>query len=247
MLHTIADSGAKKTKGIAVTYRAGKGNMFGTCPADCKMNDSGNGTKEIDREYFAALLDAVPHKGHSFTYTHFPWHLWADQLAPGKTVVNYSTESITGAAAAARVVPTVVVVREDDWHGQKTIKAPLFGASRNGDLIQTDAVPIVRCPAEYRDNFSCRDCGAGLPLCARADRGYIIGFTAHGVFKRKAEDSSTRGGCYAAGGKVRYWWEKLANWEGSSETDAEHVRRFVKGLPPGSIVRHHVAGDIGQE
>jgi hypothetical protein len=180
------------------------------------------------------LLDAVPSKGVSFTYSHFDWKLWADKLAPGKTVINFSTESpLTAAAATLENVPSVVVLREDYWQGSKTQSAP-FG------------VRIVRCPAEYRAGFSCRDCGNGLPLCARLDRDYIIGFTAHGPSKKKATDPTQRGGCYADAGNCRIWWDDTANGE-QCETDAEKVRRFAKSLPPRSIVRHHVAGDIGAE
>ena len=75
----------------------------------------------------------------------------------------------------------------------------------------------------------------------------MIGFTAHGVSKRKALDSKTRGGCYASGGNVALHWRKLAEEIQGGETDAERVRRFARGLAPGSIVRHHVAGDIGRE
>ncbi len=234
MLKTVEMSRATKTAGIAVTYRAGTGEKYGTCPASCKMNCSGKGAEQIDAEYLDALLDAVPSKGVSFTYSHFDWKLWADKLAPGKTVINFSTESpLTAAAATLENVPSVVVLREDYWQGSKTQSAP-FG------------VRIVRCPAEYRAGFSCRDCGNGEPLCARLDRDYIIGFTAHGPSKKKAADPETRGGCYADAGNCRIWWDDTANGE-QCETDAEKVRRFAKSLPPRSIVRHHVAGDIGAE
>jgi hypothetical protein len=234
MLKTVEMSRATKTAGIAVTYRAGTGEKYGTCPASCKMNCSGKGAEQIDAEYLDALLDAVPSKGVSFTYSHFDWKLWADKLAPGKTVINFSTESpLTAAAATLENVPSVVVLREDYWQGSKTQSAP-FG------------VRIVRCPAEYRAGFSCRDCGNGEPLCARLDRDYIIGFTAHGPSKKKAADPTQRGGCYADAGNCRIWWDDTANGE-QCETDAEKVRRFAKSLPPRSIVRHHVAGDIGAE
>jgi len=234
MLKTVEMSRATKTAGIAVTYRAGTGEKYGTCPASCKMNCSGKGAEQIDAEYLDALLDAMPRKGVSFTYSHFDWKLWADKLAPGKTVINFSTEApLTAAAATLENVPSVVVLREDYWQGSKTQSAP-FG------------VRIVRCPAEYRAGFSCRDCGNGKPLCARLDRDYIIGFTAHGPSKRKAADLETRGGCYADAGNCRIWWDATANGD-QCETDAEKVRRFAKSLPPRSIVRHHVAGDIGAE
>ena len=234
MLKTVDYSRATKTRGIAVTYRAGTGEKYATCPASCKMNCSGKGAKQIDADYLDALLDAVPRRGVSFTYSHFDWKLWADKLAPGKTVINFSTESpLTAAAATLENVPSVVVLREDYWQGSKTQSAP-FG------------VRIVRCPAEYREGFSCADCGNGEPLCARRDRDYIIGFSAHGPSKKKAADPETRGGCYADAGNCRIWWEDTATGE-QRETDAEKVRRFAQSLPPGSIVRHHVAGDIGAE
>jgi hypothetical protein len=234
MLKTVDYSRATKTRGIAVTYRAGTGEKYATCPASCKMNCSGKGAKQIDADYLDALLDAVPRRGVSFTYSHFDWKLWADKLAPGKTVINFSTESpLTAAAATLENVPSVVVLREDYWQGSKTQSAP-FG------------VRIVRCPAEYREGFSCADCGNGEPLCARRDRDYIIGFSAHGPSKKKAADPETRGGCYADAGNCRIWWDDTANGE-QCETDAEKVRRFAQSLPPGSIVRHHVAGDIGAE
>lgn len=237
MLKTVETSRATKTAGIAVTYRAGSGEKYATCPADCKMNCSGKGAEKIDAEYLDALLDAVPRKGVSFTYSHFDplVYGWGKKLKEGKTVINFSTESPAAAAASIyNGVPSVVVLREDYWQGSKTQSAP-FG------------VKIVRCPAEYRPGFSCRDCGNGLPLCARLDRDYIIGFTAHGPSKKKAADPSTRGGCYADAGNCRIWWDETANAQQPDETDAEKVRRFAKSLPPRSIIRHHVAGDIGAE
>ena len=232
MLKTVEISRAKKTKGIAVTYRAGSGEKYATCPSDCKMNCSGKGAAEIDWKYFDALLDAVPPKGVSFTYTHFHWNQWfRHHMGEGKTVVNYSTEYLPAASKAAEYVPTVVVVPETFWHGRKT-------AAPHGKTI-------VRCPAEYRD-ISCAQCGNGDPLCARRDRNFIIGFTAHGPSKKKAADLETRGGCYADAGNCRIWWNETAKGE-QEETDAEKVKRFAKSLPPRSIIRHHVAGDIGAE
>jgi hypothetical protein len=46
---------------------------------------------------------------------------------------------------------------------------------------------VVTCPATYNDKIQCANCGAGRPLCARADRGYAIGFPVHGTGKKKAE------------------------------------------------------------
>ncbi len=41
---------------------------------------------------------------------------------------------------------------------------------------------IVRCPAEYLEKVTCANC----VLCTRADRSYIVGFTAHGSRKKRA-------------------------------------------------------------
>ena len=234
MLKTVENSAATKTRGIAVTYRAGNKEMYGTCPASCELNCSGKGSQKIDHDYFDALLAAVPRGGISFTYTHFDWFNWCDKAnkeTTGQTVVNYSASTLSSAVVASRVVPTVVVVGEDLW--------------ANGKVFSTDAVPVVRCPAEYREKFSCADCGNGIPLCARRNRDYIIGFTAHGSGKKKAADPETVGGCYADGGRVRLHWNATANSDQITETDGEKLKRFAEGLRAGSIIRHHVAGDIG--
>ena len=235
MLKTVEISRAKKTAGIAVTYRAGKNKMFGTCPASCNLNDSGKGAENVDNKYLDALLNAKPKKGFSFTYSHFDFNAWIDKArSVGKTVINFSTESPAAAAAAIlKGVPSVLVIRDDYWQGKKNQSAP-FGVS------------IVRCPAEYQ-NMSCNDCGNGEPLCARMDRNYIIGFTAHGPNKRKAASLTDQGGCYGAQGNCRIWWNDTAASEQSDETDGEKLSRFVKSLPVRAIIRHHVAGDIGSD
>lgn len=235
MLKTVARSSAKKTDGIAVTYRAGTTEPFGTCPTTCELNCSGKGADEIDAEYLDALLSAVPRKGVSFTYSHFDPHTygWGSQLGEGKTVINFSAPTKRVAAASVlNRIPAVTVVSEDSWQGKKTQPAGW-------------GVRLVRCPAEYLSDFSCADCGGGLPLCARRDRNYAIGFTAHGAGKRKAADPDTTGGCYAAGGNVALHWRHTAD-QSQDETDAERLTRFARGLPPRSIIRHHVAGDIGR-
>ena len=243
MLRTVETSRAKKTKGIAVTYRAGNGEKFGTCPPSCSLNDSGKGAKEIDWQYFYALLDAVPRKGVSFTYSHFPWIDWFRKLKRDKTVINYSADNLQDAAIAAGAVPTVTIVNEAQWQGKKRFSVELEIEYARDD-VPNEKHTVVRCPAEYRD-ISCAQCGDGEPFCARLNRKFIIGFTAHGPNKRKAADETTQGGCYAAQGNCRIWWQDTAESE-QSETDGEKLKRFVSGLPPRSIIRHHIAGDIGK-
>ena len=97
MLKTTAISTAKKTAGCAVTYRAGTGDKFATCPATCGLNPSGRGCAEIDAPYLDAVADAVPRRGVSFTYSHFDPLFWAHKLAAGKTVINYSADDLKAA------------------------------------------------------------------------------------------------------------------------------------------------------
>jgi hypothetical protein len=79
-------------------------------------------------------------------------------------------------------------------------------------------------------------------LCARADRDYVIVFVAHGSGARLVGDDQA-GGCYGNTGPVRLAWEKTKT--GGHQADAAELVRFAKSLPPGSLLRHHVVGDLG--
>ena len=237
MLKTVETSRAQKTKGLAVTYRAGEKEKFGTCPATCELNPSGCGASKIDQEYLDAVSLAVPVKGISFTYSHFaPIHFFKKN-GPGRTVINFSCRTVAQAAiyvsrkTRALNVPVVVTVALDFWNGRKT--------------VDSDGARFVRCPAEYLPQFGCAQCGNGDPLCARLDRDYVIGFTAHGVHKKKAANPDDAGGCYASGGNVLLHWEATAG-QTQGETDGEKLKRFAKSLAPRTILRHHIAGDIGE-
>jgi hypothetical protein len=81
-------------------------------------------------------------------------------------------------------------------------------------------------------------------LCAQLDRRYAVGFTAHGVHKKKAANPDEAGGCYATGGNVLIHWTHTADQD-QDETDGDRLRRFAKSLAPRTILRHHIAGDIG--
>ena len=236
MLKTVKNSTANKTAGLAVTYRAGKDNNFGTCPADCKLNDSGRGcgAGQIDFEYLEAVLDAKPRRGESFTYSHFHPLYWAHKLAPNKTTINFSADNLAEAVQIIKdkVAPVVTVVKKSFW--------------KNGKNAIADGVRVVRCPAEYLENLGCVNCGGkDGPLCARLNRDFIIGFTGHGASKKKIENDK-RGGCYAAGGNVAIHWRATAGQQ-QDQTDGDKLRAFVKTLSPLAVIRHHVAGDIGAE
>ena len=64
MLKTVARSANKKTGPIAVTYRAGEHETYGTCPRSCALHPkSETGTDHIDADYLAAVYDSVPRRG----------------------------------------------------------------------------------------------------------------------------------------------------------------------------------------
>jgi hypothetical protein len=237
MLNTVEHSRAKKTAGLAVTYRAAPGDMYGTCPDTCPLKPAATSTTEIDREYEAALRAGVPKRGQAYLYTHFPPSKWAEQNtgAPGQAVFNYSATSTNDAAEQTRHgVASVAVVPANYWDRRASHKVMTDGRTRG-----------VRCPAELRD-ISCVNCGNGRPLCARPERDYFVIFTAHGASKRKAGDNADPGGCYAGGGNVALHWRGLASKAEPAETDAEQHKRFARSLPPGSILRPHIAGDMGR-
>ena len=236
MLNTVENSQAKKTAGLAVTYRAAGGDMYGTCPDTCPLKPAATSTHEIQRDYEAAVRRAVPRKGIAFLFTHFPPAQWGEQNtgAPDQTVFNFSADTLADAARHIKNgAASVAVVPADYWNGRDSAK-----------VTESDGVKMVRCPNETT-GIDCANCGNGTPLCARPAREHGIVFTAHGASKRKAGDNQVRGGCYAGGGNVALHWRHLSERDEITETDAEQVARFAAGLSPRTILRHHIAGDIG--
>ena len=233
MLKTTLNSRANKTKGLAVTYRSGSENKFGTCPKDCELNPSGCGSNTIDEKYLNALLNCKPKKGESFTFTHFSPLFWKHKMSDKTTTINWSTKTVKQAIQAIKdKIPSVLVVDDKFF--------------KNGKNRKFDNVLFVRCPSEYNKNLGCLQCGSGKPLCARQDREYIIGFTSHGVFKKDASDPNKKGGCYGNGGNVNIHWQKMPN-QIQPESDAEKLKNFKKVLPHNAIIRHHVVGDLGHD
>jgi hypothetical protein len=110
------------------------------------------------------------------------------------------------------------------------------------DIIQ--GVRFVRCPAEENKKITCQNCGSGQPLCARLKRDYIIKFTAHGA-NRKKVGSQEKGGCYAGTGFTFFAWKATAEQK-QEMTDGVKVLKWAKSRPYGTMIRHHVAGDIGK-
>ena len=225
MLKTVAISSNKKTGPIAVTYRSGAADVFGTCPKTCGLLPCGKaGAAEIDSEYIRAVVDAVPRQGKAWTYSHF----LADQLPlpeEGKTVINASCDSMDEAVRAFSLSrPAVVALPHQDWKS-----------------TEYKGVQFVRCPAELSDSFACSDCGGGNPICAQPHRDYVVAFFAHGPSAKRVGTGT--GGCYGSSGPVAIQWRNTK--DKGAANDAEAVRQFARSLPPGSLLRHHVVGDVG--
>ena len=167
-------------------------------------------------------------------FTHFEPGQWAEKNQAGRTTFNYSADTLADAARCIKSgTAAVAVVAADYWNDRASAK-----------VTEAGGVKMVRCPDETT-GVGCARCGSGVPLCARPDRDYAIIFTAHGASKRKAGDPTEAGGCYAAGGNVALHWRRLSERDAATEPDAEHVLRFAAGLAPRTILRHHIAGDIG--
>ncbi len=229
MLKTVRQSANKKTGPIAVTYRAGAHSVFATCPSTCALNPKGaQGAQLIDQEYLAALVHAVPAGGQAWTYSHFPAEL-LPAPAPGRTVINASCDTAAQAVRAVRA-------------GRP---ATLAAAADTADSWpqKIEGVRFYRCPAETSDTVTCESCGKGRPLCARGDRREVIVFVAHGT-AAKLVGQDAQGGCYGSAGPVALQWKRTSS--SGAPDDAAELARFAQSLPPGSLLRHHVVGDIGR-
>lgn len=227
MIKTIAVSSNRKTGPIAVTYRSGEHETYGTCPKSCSLHPkSSTGTDRIDVEYLLAVSDAVPKRGIAWTYSHFPAAV-LPLPAKGKTVFNVSCDSVKEALEAVALGRPAVLT-----------------APANTPLpFQEARTRFVACPAQLSEGFTCQQCGGGVPLCARGDRDYVIVFLAHGTGAKKV--GTGEGGCYAASGPTAIQWHGTKT-KGRPD-DAKVLREFAASLPVGSLLRHHVAGDVGKE
>jgi hypothetical protein len=110
MLRTVPVTANRKTGPIAVTYRSGTHETYGTCPKSCALHPKNEtGADSIDAEYLAALRQAVPRNGQAWTYSHFPAELLPVPAA-GETVINASCDTMADALAAAAIFAVLCVV-----------------------------------------------------------------------------------------------------------------------------------------
>lgn len=115
----------------------------------------------------------------AWTYTHKRDYQTIVANRGGMTV-NLSADNLQDADSLAGKGLPVVVVLSSDFEEKKATKTPA------GRLV-------VVCPAARKGlDVTCQSCGNGSPLCARADRDYIVGFPAHGTAKKTVNLIATR-------------------------------------------------------
>jgi len=253
MLKTVEKSRAKKTTGSAVTYRAGKDNVFGSCPNTCPLNPvQDKSTDEIDWYYLKAVLHAVPKKGKAFTFTHFKLEnepldklflLHDIKVNENTTTINRSTDSLDEAVAVhSKMFPTAVTLPYKNAGYPPNVKKNFTYKN----------VRFVRCPAEYNKTITCKNC----QLCTRKLRNFVIVFYAHGN-QKELVGKKENGGCYGTFGNVRYQWEHTRknvknvskyNFNSfiSSTIEQKQLKDFANSLDTGTLLRHHVVGDFGK-
>jgi len=132
---------------------------------------------KVDAKALRELVDANTGK-RGFTYTHKPLslgNLSAIRSANKRGfTINLSGNSITHADRLARTgLPVATVVPAD-----------------SADRFTTpDGNRVVVCPAQRVDGLSCDKCR----LCAKADRGFIVGFKPHGTGAKRVDKVATSG------------------------------------------------------
>jgi hypothetical protein len=128
-----------------------------------------NNTIDIDK--LQQLVTANQGK-NGFTYTHYPIdnsiNLAAIQSANAAGfTINISAESLEQADQAYNLgLPSTVVLSTNP--GTSTFKSPAGNT-------------IAICPAQLKDDVSCKTC----QLCQKSSRKAIVGFIAHGSSKAK--------------------------------------------------------------
>ena len=212
---------------VSCTTRAGGGDMYGTCPSTCPLKPPDKGTHTLDSSYARKLSKAVPKGGLAWAYTHFDWRYWFKDFGfntEGRTVMNYSASHINKAINAMdKGIPTVFNLPSEGTPS---------GHVKLGDHY------FFWCPAETHEDKNCSNCNLnGRPICAQPDRKVGV------LFKNKKWKKNP---CYAANGFVVREWKKTMQIL-SNLTDGMRLSHWIKSLPYGSWVRHHIAGDMGKD
>ena len=232
VLKTISNSQSSKTQGLAVTYRSGGLNQFGTCPTTCSLNPlKDNKREDIDVEYLEAIVNTIPKRGVSYTYTHFN----LDKLKNLKLIedIKYNKNKATINRSADTIEQALKY-----YHKDYDTVVVLPYTEKPDKHFTKDGVKFVRCIAEYNKKINCSNCN----LCADKQRKFVVVFYAHGSKKKKI--GKEKGGCYGANGRTNLHWLATQR-QAQTESDAEKLKSFIKSLPHGRKIRHHVVGDVG--
>lgn len=234
MIKAIYPTQANKLGVIAATYRAGTESIFSTCPVTCNLLPKPlEGTTLIDISYLRSEMMAVPRDGVAWSYTHFPPTEVPQFKFPVQSTLNYSTNNITEALSYAhQQYPTVYAAPATDTQWPRRIQG----------------IQFIQCPAELHKHITCQTCGGGKPLCARANRDYVIVFVAHGSAKHKVGVPEA-GGCYATVGHCLIQWTSTKDGIGPTTwnevNDPDRLQAWTAALPKGTLLRHRISGDIG--
>lgn len=134
-----------------------------------------NDRKTIDSEKLAGLVSANRGKD-GFTYTHYDVidnkenRSMIKEANDSNFTINLSGNNLEHADLLVKAdCGPVVTILPSNVTGNQNIFTP------NGNRVSV-------CPATYREDVTCFSCG----LCQKKNRKVIVGFPAHGVFKKKA-------------------------------------------------------------
>ena len=191
------------------------------------------GSDDVDVDYLTALRKAVPKKGKAWTYTHsIAYRRRFRPSKKGETCINSSCDTIDD-------------IKEAQYKGHPSVTV-IPDASKYAHIrkLRDEGISVGICPAQVKEGVTCSTCGNGTPWCSMHDRHFTVGFLSHGTGKKAAENCEKQGGCYAAYFRTRWQWDKLALTDEQKQTDGEQLLEFVETLSEGSLLRHHVVGDM---
>lgn len=126
--------------------------------------------QDIDAGKLAELAGVVQSRQlQAWTYTHKPLtskNVTAIKAAIKKGfVINASADSLNDADTKAQTgLPVCVVIPQDSAD----------------KLVTPNGRKVIVCPAQTRNNVSCASC----MLCHKGNRSVIIGFKAHGTYRK---------------------------------------------------------------
>jgi hypothetical protein len=157
--------------------------------------------------FMVSRLIAANKGRRGFTYTHKNPHIEnhariiVNANRKGFTI-NLSSNNVEQADEYLRlgIAPVVTLIPDDFGQTEVTVSKPQGNKSvdKTVRVWKNTRTPggalVVQCPAEYNDSVQCANCGGAQgPLCQRADRTFVVGFTTHGASKRMASGIARRG------------------------------------------------------